>query len=93
MHYSYGPSKVALWELLPINIKIYINGLFGKIYDKSKDLVKKDVGHISGGEQQNYRDVLALDNDMRDEERIKRSHKMFKEFIIPFTKESLTKPG
>ncbi|HEY1202248.1 MAG TPA: DUF4304 domain-containing protein, partial [Niastella sp.] len=67
-----------------LNIKIYVHGVFGGHYVKSKELIN-DVGHIFRRQPREYNDVFALDVAMDDAGRIKRLEQLFSEFINPYT--------
>lgn len=67
--------------------------MLGKDYAKSKDLVKKEVGHIRNGEPQDYKDIFDFDKSMDDGIRRKRLEKLFLDHILPFVDKSLTKKG
>lgn len=74
-------------------IKIYVQGMFGMKYSKSKDLVKRQTGDVFRGEPPHYTDVLDFDRLMDDEKRKKRLAEMFIEFIAPFTDKALSRSG
>ncbi len=76
-----------------INIKIYVQGIFGNVYVKNKELVKKDIGDIFRREPPNYSDAINFENTMEDDVRIQKMQEMFKEFIVPFTAKALSKSG
>ena len=78
------------YELL---IKIYIQGLFEKIYFINKDLVNKEVGHIRSGASKEKREIFDFDNPMDEVLRKERLEKLFSEFIVPFTERALSKSG
>jgi hypothetical protein len=74
-------------------IKIFIHGLFGKTYSKSKDLVKKDVGNIFTGEPKEYKDIFDFDNYMDENKRKEKLIILFEKFLVPITNSALTKDG
>jgi len=76
-----------------INLKIYIQGMFGNIYIRNKDLVKKDTGDVFRRQPPEYKDVLNLDNLVRDETRKNILNDLFAKFIVPFTDKALSKSG
>jgi Domain of unknown function (DUF4304) len=76
-----------------LNIKIFIQGIFGGNYSKSKDLVKKDPGHYFTRQPVNFRDVLDLDNSLSEVQRKERLIHLFDDYIVPFTNKTLTKAG
>jgi len=76
-----------------LNIKIYVQGLFGNSYKKSKDLVKRDVGNIFRRSPKEYEDVFDLEIESDDERRQERLENLFTEFINPFVDQALSKVG
>jgi hypothetical protein len=74
-------------------MKVFVQGVFGKTYIKSKDLVKKDVGHIRNGEPQEYKDVFDFDRQVEDLKRKERLEKLFQNHIVPFTDKALSRLG
>lgn len=76
-----------------LNIKIYVNGVFGKIYTKSKDLVKKDIGDVFIGEPRDFQAALDLETLMDVKEREQKLQSLFKDFLVPFSEKALTKQG
>lgn len=76
-----------------LNIKIFVQGMFGNTYTKSKALVKKHSGDIFTRQPNEYKDVLDFDMLMDDSNRKNRLEELFKEFIKPFTDKALTRKG
>lgn len=76
-----------------LNIKLYIQGAFGKNYVKSKRLVKNDCGDIFLRQPNQYSDLLDLDVLLENEERAQGLGKMFHQFIMPFFEKTNTKEG
>ena len=76
-----------------LNIKVYINGVFNRFYTKSKDLVKRDVGDVFIGEPQEFKTALDLEFLMDANERERKLHALFKDFLIPFSEKALTING
>lgn len=75
-----------------LNIKIYVQGVFGNRYVRSKDLVK-DIGDIFRRQPREYNDVFNLDVSMDDDSRRKRLEALFTEFINPFTDNASSRQG
>lgn len=75
-----------------LNIKIFIQGVFGKHYQKSKEL-KNATSAILGRQPVEYRDVFDLDALMEDIIRKGRLEKLFDDFIVPFVNTMLTRKG
>ncbi len=76
-----------------LNIKVYIQGVFGTTYAKSKDLIKKDTGDVFRRPPSEYKDVLDLDVSMGLEMRRERTRSLFESFIFPFTAKALSREG
>jgi hypothetical protein len=59
-------QKSNFRNLYYLNIKIYIQGIFGKHYIKSRNLLK-DTGDIFCRQPAMYKDVLNFEDDMTSE--------------------------
>ena len=86
-------QKSNFGDYYELNIKIFIQGVFGNTYVKGKDLVKKHPGDIFTRQPDNYKDVLDFDAAMEDAKRKERLENLFNEFIVPFTSKALTRLG
>ena len=86
-------QKSNFGDYYELNIKIFVQGMFGNAYVKGKDLVKKDTGNIFTRQPSNYRDVFNFDLPMSDEKRKLRLEKLFGEFIKPFADKALSRQG
>lgn len=75
-----------------LNIKIFIQGVFGNQYQKSKDL-KNATSAILGRQPEEYRDVFDLDLLMEDVLRKEKLEKLFEDFVVPFVDKMLTREG
>lgn len=76
-----------------MNIKIYIQGIFGNNYSRTKDLVKKDIGNIFTRQPHECKALFDFDEPMGDEDRKASLAKLFSDFIISFTDKALLKSG
>lgn len=76
-----------------MNIKVYIQDLFGYNYSKNKDIVKKDIGDVFRRQPPEYNPIFNLEYPLTDWERTERLATMFDEFIMPFTNKALYKLG
>lgn len=76
-----------------LNIKTYIQGVFGIHYSKCKDLVKKDTGDLFTRQPKEYNDAFDLENLMDTQTRKNRLEKLFNDFIVPDTNKTLSKAG
>lgn len=96
-----SPECIAVLDLQKSNhgnyfqllIKIYIQGMFGNIYTKNKDLVKKDIGDIFGSETKEYKDAFNFDNSMTDDERKSFLEQLFEKHVVPFVAKTSTRNG
>lgn len=86
-------QKSNFGDYYELNIKIYIQGMFGNKYQKSKELVKKDTGDVFRRQPNEFNDVLDFDTSMDDENRKERLEILFSEFMVPFTDKALSQLG
>lgn len=75
-----------------LNIKIFIQGIFGEHYKKSKEL-KNAVSDILGRQPEEYRDIFDLDLLIEDAIRKEKLEQLFNEFVTPFVTSMLTREG
>lgn len=75
-----------------LNIKIYVKGMFGNIYKKNKSLLK-DTGDVFRRQPKEYDYLFDLEDPIDDLLRSQKMNELFKNFIFPFSKQSLTKAG
>ncbi|HEY1165133.1 MAG TPA: DUF4304 domain-containing protein [Chitinophaga sp.] len=75
-----------------LNIKIYVHGVFGRQYVRSKDLVN-DIGDIFRRQPREYNTVFNLEVVMDDDSRRKRLEELFTEFINPYTDKASSRQG
>lgn len=76
-----------------MNIKVYVQGIFGNKYTKHKNLVKRESGDIFRRQPSDYNDVFDFDTQMNDGKREERLKNLFGEFIVPFTNKALSREG
>jgi len=76
-----------------LNIKVFVNGVFGRFYTKNKDLVKREIGDIFIGEPREFKTALDLEILMDVKEREQKLQSLFKDFLVPFSEKTLTKHG
>lgn len=86
-------QKSNLGDYYEMNIKIFIQGMFGNSYSKSKNLVKRDIGNIFRRQPPEYKSVFDFDEPMEDEKRKRKLGQLFSEFIVPFADKALSKSG
>ncbi|UKB82569.1 hypothetical protein LF887_16315 [Chryseobacterium sp. MEBOG06] len=86
-------QKSNYGEYFELNIKIYVQGMFGNNYFRNKDLVKKEIGNVSRRQPSEYRSLFNFDEPMNDQVRKNRLEQFFTEFITPFTERALSISG
>ncbi|MDI9359021.1 MAG: DUF4304 domain-containing protein [Phycisphaerales bacterium] len=86
-------QKSNFGDYYELNIKIFIQGMFGNCYTKNKNLVKKSVGDIFTRQPNYYNDIFDFDISISDDSRIDKLELFFSDFIIPFTDKSLSLSG
>jgi len=87
-------QKSNFGDYYEMNVKIFVQGVFGNHYVKSKDLVKRDIGNIFTRQPKEFRDVLVFDDiQMTDEERVSKTKELFAKFIVPFADKAMSIPG
>ncbi|MCW3111002.1 MAG: hypothetical protein JWQ09_5508 [Segetibacter sp.] len=80
-------------NLYYLNIKIFIQGSFGRQYSKEKDLVKKKVGNIFIRQPIEYNNAFDLESSMNDDERRLLLENLFVNFLNAFSNKVLTRAG
>jgi hypothetical protein len=99
--YKESPECLSILELqksnfgnyYQLNIKIFIQGVFGKTYLPVKDLIKSSMGHVNSSETNEYKNVFDFDEPMDSNIRIEKLKELFKNHIVPFTDKALSKSG
>jgi len=86
-------QKSGYGNYYELNIKTYIQGVFGNRYEISKDLVKKYMGNVFTRPPKEYNNVLDLDSIVDGSERKKLLEILFINFIVPETSNALTRAG
>lgn len=86
-------QKSNFGDYYELNIKIFVQSMFGNAYVKGKDLVKKHTGDVFTRQPDNYKDLFDFDKLMDDSKRKDRLEELFSEFIKPFTDKALSRKG
>lgn len=86
-------QKSNFGNMYYVNIKLFIQGVFGNIYKKCKRLVKIDVGNIFFRVPDKYSCFLDLEAPLDDQERKLGLKEMFNNFIAPFSDKASTREG
>ena len=86
-------QKSNYGDYYEMNLKVYIQGVFGISYTRNKDLVKKDTGDIFRRQPAEYKALFDFDESMVDDKRKEKLEELFSDFIMPFTEKVLSKSG
>ena len=76
-----------------LNFKVYVQGMFGNTYTKSKDLLKKGTGDVFTRPSNQFRDALNLDGPTDQLERERKLAALFTEFVVPIATQARTRSG
>ena len=76
-----------------LNIKLYIQGVFGKNYQLSREMVVNDVGDVFRRAPKDYDQIFDLGSDLPDNERIEYLKKFIDEFLSGFIQQASTVKG
>ena len=76
-----------------LNIKLYIQGVFGKNYQLSRELVCSDVGDVFRRSPKDYDQIFDLGFDLSDNERIEQLKAFVDEFLSGFIQQASTVKG
>jgi hypothetical protein len=86
-------QKSNFGSYFELNIKIFIQGLFGKTYTHEKQMVKNLPGDVFWRPPDIYKLAFDLNTEQNIDSRRKILIKLFEQFIIPTTEMALTKSG
>lgn len=76
-----------------LNIKLYIQGVFGKKYQLSREVVVNDVGDVFRRAPRDYDEIFNLNTDLSDNARIEYLKKFIDEFLSGFVQQVSTVKG
>ena len=76
-----------------LNIKLYIQGVFGKNYQLSREMVVNDVGDVFRRAPKDYDQIFDLGFDLSDNERIEQLKAFVDEFLSGFIQQASTVKG
>jgi hypothetical protein len=76
-----------------LNIKLYIQGVFGKNYQLSREMVVNDVGDVFRRAPKDYDQIFDLGFDLPDNERIEQLKAFVDEFLSGFIQQASTVKG
>ncbi|WP_291276172.1 DUF4304 domain-containing protein [Flavobacterium sp.] len=74
-----------------LNIKIFIQGAFSRVYTPNKDLIKSPIGHITNQIRDNK--IFDFDNLLESDKRKIELEEFFKDVIIPFVDKTMSISG
>ena len=84
---SYYSSQVYL------NIKLFIQGIFGKNYQISRDMVNNDVGDVFRRAPKDYDEIFDLSSNLPDKARIELLKTFVNDFLSRFVQQASTVKG
>ena len=76
-----------------LNIKLYIQGVFEKNYQLSREMVVNDVGDVFRRAPKDYDQIFDWGSDLPDNERIEYLKKFIDEFLSGFIQQTSTVKG
>ena len=59
-------QKSKFGDYYELNIKIYIQGIFGMDYERNKNLVKKETGNLFRRKPIEYKSIFDFENKMEE---------------------------
>lgn len=86
-------QKSCYSSLVYLNIKLFIQGIFGKNYQLSREVVVNDVGDVFRRAPKDYDQIFDLGSDLPDNERIEYLKKFIDEFLSGFVQQVSTVKG
>ena len=86
-------QKSCYSSLVYLNIKLFIQGIFGKNYQISRDMVNNDVGDVFRRAPKDYDQIFDLGSGLPDDERIEYLKKFIDEFLSGFIQQASTVKG
>jgi hypothetical protein len=95
-----SPESVVVLDLqksnfgnyVELNIKVFVQGLFGTHHTRNKEMVKALTGDVFFRPPELYRGALDLD-DVIPNERKAAIKRLFHEFVMPITADALSRAG
>ena len=76
-----------------LNIKLYIQGVFGKNYQISRDMVNNDVGDVFRRAPKDYDEIFDLSSNLPDNIRIEHLKRFVDDFLSGFVQQVSTVKG
>lgn len=85
-------QKSNFGDHFDLNIKVYIQGVLGNVYKRSKDLIK-DIGDYFRRQPPEFNSLFDLSQPMDDAFRNQELLRLFNEFLIPFANKASSRLG
>lgn len=85
-------QKSNFGDHFDLNIKVYIQGVLGNVYERSKELIK-DIGDYFRRQPPEFNSLFDLSLLMDDATRNQELARLFNEFLIPFVNNALSRSG
>lgn len=86
-------QKSNYGEYSYLNIKIYVQSLFGNQYRREKKLVKTDVGDVFTRTPPQYDEIFNVDSLDDVSDRVEALDQLFNEYVQPIAKLAATRSG
>lgn len=86
-------QKSNFGDYYDLNIKIFVQGMFGNTHFMNKNLAKKEMGDIFTRQPNEFSEVLNFDKPMTDEKRKEELERLFLNYVNDFTNRGLSKIG
>jgi hypothetical protein len=86
-------QKSKYSNLYYLNIKLFVQGIFGLNYVKNKNLLNSGQEAVFTRSPKAFDETFNLENEIINEERLYKLDDLFKNHIDPLINESLTKQG
>ncbi|MEE1943687.1 DUF4304 domain-containing protein [Pedobacter sp. KR3-3] len=86
-------QKSKFGDYYELNIKIFVQGMFGNTHHINKNLAKKEMGDIFTRQPQEFSRILNFDEPITDEKRKEELERLFLDYVNSFTNKALFKAG
>lgn len=86
-------QKSNFGDYYELNMKTYIQGVFGQKYTINKDCFKKDIGDISNRPPRHFFSIFDLEAEISDKDRLEMLDAFFNHFVIPYSEKNLSVSG
>jgi len=86
-------QKSNFGDYYELNIKIFVEGVFGNTCTPTKNLIKNDMGDVYCRPPLEYHSFFEFDINMSDRNRIMGLKTLFDKFLVPYEKKALSVSG